>query len=121
MGLKDVIVEGFIAEHIGSNADSTLIPDWLWQEMEVQGVNKARTRSPRDAGGRHYFHYENFFQADWPHINRWGQGQSVPDITQTETKLYFATCSGNTSTRALNPSGSVGSCSRATPMPTTTP
>jgi len=88
-GLKDVIVEGFIAEHIGSNADSTLIPDWLWQEMEAQGINKSRTKSPRDAGGRHYFHYESFFQGDWPHINRWGQGQSVPDITQTETKLYF--------------------------------
>jgi hypothetical protein len=88
-GLKDVIVEGFIAEHIGSNADATVIPDWLWQEMEAQGINKTRTKSPKDTGGRHYFHYENFFQADWPNINRWGQGQSVPDITQTETKLYF--------------------------------
>jgi hypothetical protein len=88
-GLDTVIVEGFIAEHIGPNADSTLIPDWLWNEMEAQGINKTRRRSPNDRDGRRYFHYENFFKADWPHINRWGSGQSVPDITQAETQLYF--------------------------------
>jgi hypothetical protein len=88
-GLGDVIVEGFIAEHIGSNADETLIPDWLWKEMEALKLTAGRKPSPRDAGGRHYFHYENFFRPGWPHIDRWAPGQSVPDITQPETKLYF--------------------------------
>jgi hypothetical protein len=88
-GLQDVMFEGFIAEHIGSNADATLIPDWLWSYMESQGINAVRTPSPNDAGGRHYFHYPNFFDSSWRYIDRWGPGQSVPDITKTETKLYY--------------------------------
>jgi len=88
-GLEDVILEGFIAEHIASNADNTLIPDWLWQYMEDQGINATRTPSPNDNGNNHYFHYDNFFDSGWPFINQWGSGQSVPDITRTETQLYF--------------------------------
>jgi hypothetical protein len=88
-GLQDVIAEGFIAEHIGSNADNTLIPEWLWTYMVQQGLTATRTPSPSDHDGLHYFHYNNFFDAGWPHIDRWAPGQSVPDITRTETKLYF--------------------------------
>jgi len=88
-GLQDVIVEGFVAEHIGPNADTTLIPPWLWKEMEEKGIAKTRKPSPRDQGNLHYFHYDNFFTQEWPHIDRWSKGQSVPDITQIETQLYF--------------------------------
>jgi hypothetical protein len=88
-GLQDVMFEGFIAEHIGSNADDTLIPDWLWSYMGAQGINATRTPSPNDNNGRHYFHYPNFFDSNWRDIDRWGPGQSVPDITKTETKLYY--------------------------------
>ncbi len=88
-GLEDVMLEGFIAEHISSNADNTLIPAWLWDEMETQGINATRTPSPSDHDGLHYFHYNNFFTVEWPHVNYWGTGASVPDITQTETKLYY--------------------------------
>lgn len=88
-GLEDVIFEGFIAEHISSNADNTLIPEWLWNEMEAEGINATRTRSPNDTGDRHYFHYPNFFDADWVFKNHWGPGQSVPDLTKLETQLYF--------------------------------
>jgi len=88
-GLKDVIVEGFIAEHIASNADKTLIPDWLWTYMEKEGITKNRTPSPKDTGDKHYFHYENFFEKDWTFIDLWGKGRSVPDIRQMETRLYY--------------------------------
>ncbi len=88
-GLQDVIVEGFIAEHIGPNADTTLIPPWLWQYMQQNGLTVKRAPSPNDKGNLHYFHYENFFARDWPHIDRWGKGASVPDITRPETQLYF--------------------------------
>ncbi|MBI4578724.1 MAG: hypothetical protein HY718_03425, partial [Planctomycetes bacterium] len=66
-----------------------LIPEWLWNYMEAQGINATRTPSPNDSDGRHYFHYPNFFPANWGFINHWGPGQSVPDITSTETKLYY--------------------------------
>ncbi|GMU20479.1 MAG: hypothetical protein AMXMBFR13_05760 [Phycisphaerae bacterium] len=88
-GLEDVMLEGFIAEHISSNADQTLIPEWLWSYMEAEGLTANRTPSPSDHAGRHYFHYNNFFEPGWPHVNYWGAGASVPDINQTETKLYF--------------------------------
>jgi hypothetical protein len=88
-GLEDVIVEGFIAEHIASNADKTLIPDWLWTYMEKEGITNTRTPSSNDTGDKHYFHYENFFEKDWKMIDHWGKGRSVPDIRQTETKLYY--------------------------------
>jgi len=88
-GLEDIIVEGFIAEHISSNADKTLIPQWLWEYMEKEGINKVRTPSPKDTGDKHYFHYDNFFKKDWPMIDHWNKGGSVPDIRQMETKLYY--------------------------------
>ena len=76
--------------------DSTKIPDWLYQSMEELGITKDRKPGPN---GPRFFCYENMFdRTAWPagFIGIWGKAPdddcatTVPDITMTETQLWYA-------------------------------
>ncbi|MDO8589616.1 MAG: hypothetical protein Q7T82_21535 [Armatimonadota bacterium] len=96
---KDVVFEAGVMEAIYKDTiDKVTIPEWLFQCMEDLGINKTRKPGP---SGPKCFSYENMFDrnaADWNGmVGRWaargkdGSGEaSVPDITMTETQLWYA-------------------------------
>ena len=72
----DVIIETAIFETVWKNCETTPIPDWVFIAFNEQ----PSTRN---------FSYEKMLFPNGRYIDFWGDGGSVPDITQLETQMYF--------------------------------
>ena len=73
---SEIILQACVFEIISSDVDKLPVPAWVFQELgqPVQARN---------------FRYDDIIYRDGTGRNRWGQGASVPDVSQTETKLWF--------------------------------
>ncbi len=73
---SDLIVESAIFETVWKNCEITPIPDWVFiafnKSVEIRN-----------------FSYSKMLFPSGKYEDNWGNGGSVPDITQLETQMYF--------------------------------
>lgn len=73
---SDIIVESAIFETVWRSCETTPIPDWVFiafdESVEIRN-----------------FSYSKMLFRSGKYIDNWGNGISVPDITQLETQMYF--------------------------------
>jgi hypothetical protein len=72
----DIIVQGSIFEVITTSVGNVPIPSWVFDEFGV----------PREIRN---FNYDAIRYANNRYKDHWGVGQSVPDISRLETKMWF--------------------------------
>ena len=73
----DVVFEFCIFEAISKGGiEGISIPDWVFQAFNLPVQSRK-------------FDYESMLFSDGTYVNKWGTDQSVPDITQTETQMFF--------------------------------
>ena len=78
---KDIILQAGLFEIITRNVDKIPIPAWAFKAMDFLPENR-------------HFSYERMLNPNGKMVNHWGQGSSVPDITQQETQLWFIFLAG---------------------------
>jgi len=72
----DMILQACIFEIVTTQADQVPVPDWAFTALG-QPVEKRN------------FRYDAMLYPNGRFVNHWRNGQSVPDISQPETKLWF--------------------------------
>lgn len=72
----DRILEACIFEIVTPQVDSVPVPDWAFSAMGLP-VEKRN------------FRYADMLYVDGRHVGQWGRGGSVPDVSRTETRLWF--------------------------------
>ncbi len=72
----EVILQAGIFETTAKSVNDIPIPAWAFEEFGLPRENRN-------------FKYEAMLYPDGRYLDNWGPGQSVPDITQTETQLFF--------------------------------
>lgn len=70
-----VIFQGCLFEMISRDVNKVKIPVWVFQEFNQPPADRA-------------FSYDAMLNPEGKMVNHWGRG-SVPDITQTETQMWF--------------------------------
>ena len=77
----DVIFQGALFEIVSENVEKVPIPAWAFEAMELPV-------EPRN------FSYKKMLNPDGKMVETWRRGSSVPDISQTETQLWFMYLAG---------------------------
>ena len=72
----NLILQACIFEIVSRDVNELAVPDWALQELG------------RPAESRN-FRYEDMLYPSGRFTNHWGQGSSVPDVSRSETKLWF--------------------------------
>ena len=72
----DIIFETCIFETVFPNVDEVEIPDWVFNAFDLPAEKRV-------------FNYDLMLFPNGDFHNHWGNGGSIPDITQLETQLYF--------------------------------
>ncbi|MBQ8751761.1 MAG: hypothetical protein IJZ13_01505 [Clostridia bacterium] len=78
----DIVFEACIFECIGQSVNEIAIPAWVFEAFGLTPENRN-------------FRFDKMRFPDGTYLNQWGNGTSVPDITQQETQMffYFLACS----------------------------
>jgi len=77
----DVVFQGCLFETVSENVSQVPVPAWAFEAMGLS----VETRNFR------YAHMQN---PDGKMVEIWGRGSSIPDISQTETQLWFMFLAG---------------------------
>jgi hypothetical protein len=77
----EVIFQAAIFEAITTEVNSIVIPEWVFDEFELPYEKRN-------------FRYNEMLNQNGKYIDFWGKGSSVPDITRTETQLWFMFLAG---------------------------
>jgi hypothetical protein len=72
----DMVLEACIFEIVTTQVEQVPVPDWAFTALGLP-VEKRN------------FHYAAMVYPDGRRRDQWGKGSSVPDVSQTETKLWF--------------------------------
>ena len=72
----EIILQGAIFEIITADVENLPIPEWVFEEFDLPVEQRN-------------FDYEAMLCSDNTDVDFYGQGESVPDITQLETRLWF--------------------------------
>ncbi|HIA17732.1 MAG TPA: hypothetical protein EYN72_13270 [Dehalococcoidia bacterium] len=72
----DIILQGAIFEIITTDVNSVPIPASVFEEFNIEAVNRN-------------FDYKKMIYPFGRRVNHWNRGASVPDMSQTETKMWF--------------------------------
>ena len=72
----DRILEACIFEIVTKQVDSVPVPGWAFKAMGL----KVEKRN---------FRYDSMIYVDGRHVGQWGHSGSVPDVSRTETRLWF--------------------------------
>lgn len=72
----DVILQSAIFEIVTTEVNGIPLPAWVFEEFGLQ---------PEERN----FRYEAMLYPDGQFVNHWRQNQSVPDMSQLETRLWF--------------------------------
>ena len=78
----DVVFQACLFETVSENVNNIPIPDWAFEAMELP----VETRN---------FRYVLMQNPDGKLVEAWGRGSSIPDISQTETQLWFMFLAGS--------------------------
>lgn len=71
----EMIVQGTIFEIITTSVNDVAIPPWVFEEFGLPVEER-------------HFRYEAMLYPDGRLVDHWSRGASVPDITQTETRMW---------------------------------
>lgn len=72
----DIVLQACIFEIVTTEVDSLTVPDWAFAALGLPAEQRR-------------FRYADMLYPDGRFRDHWRQGQSVPDISRTETKLWF--------------------------------
>jgi hypothetical protein len=72
----EIIIEACIFEIVTTQVETVPIPDWAFTALGLPSE-------------RRNFRYMDMLYPQGLRHNQWGAGASVPDVSQTETKLWF--------------------------------
>jgi hypothetical protein len=72
----EMILEACIFEIVTTQVEQIPVPEWAFTALEM----KPEIR---------HFRYEEMLYSDGKRQNQWGNGSSVPDVSQSETRLWF--------------------------------
>lgn len=72
----DIIFQGCLFEAISEDVNTIPIPEWVFQSYGM----KPEKRN---------FSYKDMLSKEGKYMNHWHKGGSVPDISRTETQLWF--------------------------------
>jgi hypothetical protein len=73
---SEMLFEACIFEIVTTQVEQVAVPDWAFSAL-------GRPVERRN------FRYADMRYPDGQRVDQWGQGASVPDVSQPETKLYF--------------------------------
>ena len=71
----DIVLQAAIFETVSPQVDSVKIPAWVFEEFGMKAENRN-------------FSYDSMLNLKGRMVNHWGRA-SVPDITRTETQLWY--------------------------------
>lgn len=72
----DIILQACIFEIVSSDVNEVAVPAWAFQALHLPVEQR-------------HFRYEDMIYPDGHGRNQWGRDASVPDVSRTETKLWF--------------------------------
>lgn len=72
----DIIFQGCLFEAISEDVNTIPIPEWVFQSYGM----KPEKRN---------FSYKDMLSKEGKYVDHWHKGGSVPDISRTETQLWF--------------------------------
>jgi len=72
----EIILQAGIFETTAESVNDIPIPDWVYSAFDMPAEKRN-------------FSYEKMLYPDGRYLNNWGEGKSVPDITNVETQLFF--------------------------------
>ncbi len=72
----DVVLQCAIFEIVTTDVNRISVPDWVFQEFDLPS-------------SRRNFQYESMLYPEDHRVDQWGKGQSVPDMSQLETRMWF--------------------------------
>lgn len=75
----NIIIQGAILECIDTNIGNVPVPAWVFEAFDLPVQNRN-------------FNYSAMLFPDGRFVNHWWQGGSVPDMSQTETQMWFYYC-----------------------------
>lgn len=78
----DVVLQAAVFEIVTEGVGEVPVPDWVFREFGLQ----PETRN---------FNYSKMLFPDGRFVDHWRHGSSVPDICQTETKMWFFFLAGS--------------------------
>lgn len=78
----DVVLQGCCFEFMTSQIEELSIPAWTFESLGLPAEQRT-------------FNLEAMLYPDGSFVNHWGGGNSVPDIRQTETQLWYSFLIGN--------------------------
>ena len=77
----DIVFQACLFEIVTTNVNSIKIPGWAFETLRLPHEDRN-------------FHYEDMIALNGRFVNHWREGSSVPDVSRTETKLWFIFLSG---------------------------
>ena len=78
----DVVFQAALFEAVSTQVNNIRIPEWVFVEFGMSAEQRN-------------FRYDEMLNPSGKFVDFWGKGASVPDITQTETKLWFMFLAGS--------------------------
>lgn len=72
----DIIFQGCLFEAISEDVNTIPIPEWVFQSYGMKPVKRN-------------FSYKDMLSKEGKYVDHWHKGGSVPDISRTETQLWF--------------------------------
>lgn len=72
----DIIFQGCLFEAISEEVNTIPVPEWVFRSYGI----KPETRN---------FSYKDMLSKEGKYVDHWHKGGSVPDISRTETQLWF--------------------------------
>lgn len=78
---EEVLFQAALFEIVTQKVNKIAIPVWTFEAMNLPFEDR-------------FFSYELMLNPEGKMVNHWGEGSSVPDITQQETQLWFMFLAG---------------------------
>lgn len=72
----DMILQGCVFEVVTREVGSISVPEWAFTALGLPVENRT-------------FRYEDMLYANGRRVDQWGRGSSVPDVSRSETRLWF--------------------------------
>ena len=73
---SDIIFQGCVFEYVSKEVETIRIPEWTFEALDMPVENRT-------------FRYDDMSDPSNPYFGLWGTAGLVPDITKTETRLWF--------------------------------
>ena len=77
----DIVFQACLFEIVTTSVNNIKIPGWVFKVLELPTEDR-------------HFRYDDMLNVDGTHVNLWGNGASVPDISRTESQLWFIFLAG---------------------------